>query len=116
MRSTILAQKRAKVLRRSMTGPEQTLWLMLRRDRLSLHFRCQHPIGPFILDFYCAKARLCVEIDGPAHEDKTEQDEHRTQWLNGQGIRVIRFSVEDVELRPAVVVAAIVQAAAPSTA
>ena len=116
MRSTILAQKRAKSLRRDLTAPEKTLWAMLRRDAQGLHFRRQHAVGPYILDFYCASAKLCVEVDGPGHEDTVEADERRTMWLNGQGIRVIRFSEEEVETRSAAVIAAIVRAAAPSTA
>jgi len=50
------------------------------------------------------------------HPEQVEHDRRRTEWLNGQGIRVIRFAVEDVAVRPAWVVAAIAQAAAPSTA
>ena len=116
MRATILTQKRAKTLRRSMTQPEQTLWSLLRRNQQGAHFRRQRAVGPYILDFYCATARLCVEVDGPAHADQAAHDERRTRWLAEQGIRVIRFSVGDVETRPAAVVAAIVRAAAPSTA
>jgi very-short-patch-repair endonuclease len=99
-----------------MTIPERTLWALLRRDQLKLHFRRQHPIGAFILDFYCAKAKLCVEIDGPVHAERLEYDRRRTEWLEREGIRVLRFSTEDVERRSAVVVAAIVRAAALSTA
>ena len=71
MRSSILTQKRAKVLRRNLTQPEQTLWALLRRNGLGLHFRRQHALGPYILDFYCAAAKLCVEVDGPAHEERS---------------------------------------------
>ena len=99
-----------------MTIPERTLWGLLRRDQLNLHFRRQHPIGPFILDFYCAKAKLCVEIDGPVHAEQLEYDRRRTEWLEREGIRVLRFSPQDVERRPAIVVADIVQADSPSTA
>src|SRR5688572_5676256 len=116
MRSPILTQKRARALRRNLTQPERTLWSMLRRNLLSLHFRRQHALGPFILDFYCASARLCVEVDGPVHADQSDRDQRRTAWLGGQGVRVIRFSIEEIEQRPAVVIAAIEQAAAPSTA
>ena len=116
MRVTILTQKRAKSLRRAMTRPEQTLWSLLRRNQQGPHFRRQHAVGPYILDFYCATARLCVEVDGPAHAERAAHDERRTRWLGEQGIRVIRFSVEEVETRPAAVVAAIVRAATPSTA
>jgi very-short-patch-repair endonuclease len=116
MRAPILTQKRAKSLRRSMTRPEQTLWTLLRRNQQGFHFRRQHAVGPYILDFYCAAARLCVEVDGPVHADQVSHDERRTRWLEEQGIRVIRFSVEDVEMRPAAVIATIMRAAAPSTA
>ena len=116
MRAPILTQKRAKSLRRSMTRPEKTLWSLLRRNLQGLHFRRQHAIGPYILDFYCASARLCVEVDGPVHAEQAARDERRTGWLGEQGIKVIRFSVDDVESRPAVVIAAIVKAAAPSPA
>ncbi|MDR3475586.1 MAG: DUF559 domain-containing protein [Devosia sp.] len=113
MRAPILTQKRAKALRRSMTQPEKTLWALLRRNQQGLHFRRQHAIGPYILDFYCAAVHLCVEVDGPAHADQIAHDERRTRWLAEQGISVIRFSADDVEARPAAVVAAVVQAAAP---
>jgi very-short-patch-repair endonuclease len=75
----------------------------------------QHPIGPYVLDFYCASARLCVEIDGPSHADQSERDDRRTEWLVGQGIRVLRFSPNDLDARPAAVLRAIAQAAPLST-
>jgi very-short-patch-repair endonuclease len=87
MRVTILTQKRAKSLRRAMTRPEQTLWSLLRRNQQGPHFRRQHAVGPYILDFYCATARLCVEVDGPAHAERAAHDERRTRWLGEQGIR-----------------------------
>ena len=111
-----LTVTRARALRREMTKPEVILWLALRGGQTGLRFRRQHPIGWYILDFYCADAALCVEVDGPVHNEKAEHDQRRTEWLNGQGIRVIRFSAEDIVVRPAWVVAAIVPAAAPSTA
>ena len=98
-----------------MTGPERDLWFLLRRDRQHLHFRRQHAVGPYILDFHCAEAMLCVEVDGPVHALQVEYDRRRTEWLNGQGIRVTRFAAEDIEERPAWVIAEIVKAAAPST-
>ena len=116
MRAPILTQKRAKSLRRTMTEPERALWHVLRRNRQGPHFRRQHAVGPYILDFYCAEAKLCIEVDGPVHPEQVEHDRRRTEWLNGQGIRVIRFAVEDVAVRSAWAVAAIAQAAAPSTA
>jgi very-short-patch-repair endonuclease len=116
MRAPIQTQNRAKALRKSLTQPEQLLWTMLRRNQLGLHFRRQHAVGIYILDFYCAGAKLCVEVDGPSHDDRAAYDARRSKWLNEQGIQVIRFSVDELERRPAVVLAAIQAAAAPSTA
>lgn len=112
-RAPILTQKRAKSLRRSLTQPERTLWSLLRRNRLGLHFRRQHAMGPYILDVYCAAAALCVEVDGPSHVDGAARDARRTEWLNEHGIRVARFSADEFEQRPAAVLAAIARAAAP---
>ena len=85
MRSPILTQKRAKSLRRAMSEPERELWFLLRRNRQQVHVRRQHAVGPYILDFYCAEAALCVDVDGPVHTEQVEHDRHRTEWLNGQG-------------------------------
>lgn len=116
MRSSILTQKRAKALRRGLTQPEQALWALLRRNQLGLHIRRHHALGPYILDFYCAAAKLCVEVDGPTHGNRANHDARRDAWLVDQGIRTLRFSVEDVEVRPAAILAGIRDAAAPSTA
>jgi very-short-patch-repair endonuclease len=119
MRSPILTSKRARVLRRNLTRPETTLWALLRRKQLShLRFRRQHPFGAYILDFYCPAAKLCVEVDGPVHDDPRQvaHDAARTQWLAAQGISLVRFSAADVEERPAFVLATIARVAAPSTA
>ena len=92
---------RARVLRRKLTPPEARLWTRLRGRGLgALKFRRQHPIGPYVLDFYCAEATLAVEIDGASHDhpDRIEHDRRRTSWLNTQGIRVIRISAEAVRI------------------
>lgn len=99
MRAPVLTQKRARSLRRSLSPPEAALWLRLRvRAPDRPNFRRQHPIGPFILDFYCASARLAVEIDGQHHAtgDHPERDMRRSAWLKAQGITVIRFPAMDV--------------------
>jgi very-short-patch-repair endonuclease len=100
-----------------MTGPERTLWALLKRNRRGLHFRRQYPVGPFILDFYCAAARLCIEIDGPVHADQVERDARRTAWLwsNDQNPQQ-RNTTHQQETRPPLELAAIAQAAPPSTA
>ncbi|HEV7277426.1 MAG TPA: DUF559 domain-containing protein [Devosiaceae bacterium] len=107
MRSTILTQKRARALRRNLTQPERTLWSMLRCTQLGLRFRRQQALGAFILDFYCAAAKLCVEVDGPVHMERAAADARRDGWLAGRGIRTLRFSTEEVEQRPAMVLAVI---------
>jgi very-short-patch-repair endonuclease len=101
-----------------MTEPERLLWAMLRGSQLKLRFRRQHPIGSYVLDFYCASARLCVEVDGPVHAepDQRAHDAQRDRWLEAQGVRVLRVPAADVSARPAAVIAAIVQAATPSAA
>ena len=99
MRSSILTSKRAKALRRDMTGPEVLLWLKLRqRQDDGLKFRNQHAIGPYILDFFCAKARLAIEIDGAAHGEDRQilHDERRDAWLRSQGITVYRVGANSV--------------------
>jgi very-short-patch-repair endonuclease len=112
MRSSILTQKRAKSLRRALTQPEQALWALLRRNQPGLHFRRQHALGPYILDFYCAATKLCVEVDGPIHAERAEHDARRDAWLAEQGVRVLRFAVDEVEQRSAVVMRRIKDAAA----
>jgi len=82
-----------------MTPPEARLWSHLRGKRLGgLKFRRQHPIGPFILDFYCAEVRLAVEVDGQGHDhpDRVAHDRRRTAWLHAQRVRVIRLAAEAV--------------------
>ncbi len=63
-----------------------------------LHFRRQHPIGRYVVDFYCSSARLIVELDGPHHDDliAADRDQARTKWLNEQGFRVLRFRNAEV--------------------
>lgn len=121
MRAPIVTFKRAKRLRREMSLPEVILWQHLRGRRLGhIRFRRQHPIGPYILDFYCADARLCVEIDRYSHEnaEQAAHDERRTEWLRQKGIEVLRFMASDIlkDEHLEGVLKAIELAAAPSTA
>ena len=90
-----LSYTRAKAFRREMTPPEARLWQWLRAGRMrGLKFRRQHPVGPYILDFYCAEAKLAIEVDGSVHDgaEQAEHDRRRTAWLgSAHGIRVIRL-------------------------
>ena len=85
----------AKVLRRAMSLPEVLLWQAIKGRKLGgLQFRKQHPVGPYILDFYCHAERLAVEVDGSSHDfgDRPRRDERRDAWLLAQGIRTLRIS------------------------
>src|SRR5438876_4893308 len=89
----------ARALRRDLTPGERILWQALRRRRLAgLRFRCQHPLGSFILDFCCPEHRLVVELDGAGHQEaeQREYDKRRTQHLESYGYRVLRFRNEEV--------------------
>jgi very-short-patch-repair endonuclease len=91
---------RAGALRRTQTAPEKKLWWHI-RHRLPVehtHFRRQVPIGSFLADFCCLRAKLIVEVDGNQHgsEENAARDERRTVYLASQGFRVLRFSNRDV--------------------
>ena len=87
----------ARNLRQNMTPAEQVLWEALKgRQVAGLKFRCQHPVGPFILDFYCPARKLAVEVDGGVHDGPAEYDEARTQQLNDYGYQVLRFRNDEV--------------------
>jgi len=78
-----------------MTPPEARLWVALRRKTLEgWRFRRQHPFGPYVLDFYCDRAKLAVEIDGQAHwlGANPERDARRDEWVAMQGVRTLRLS------------------------
>jgi very-short-patch-repair endonuclease len=89
---------RAKELRKTQTKVEQVLWARLRNRGLhGLKFRRQHPIGPYIADFYCAEHRLIVEVDGGIHNAQQEPDKLRGEQLAAHGYRVVRFTNAEVE-------------------
>jgi very-short-patch-repair endonuclease len=90
------AYKNARRFRRDLSLPEKLLWVRIRRGELN--FRRQHPIGEYVLDFYCPAAKLAIEVDGAAHDfgDRPRRDERRTEWLSEQGIEVLRIPARDV--------------------
>jgi very-short-patch-repair endonuclease len=89
---------RARELRRNTTKAEERLWRQLRsRNIEGLKFRRQHPVGSFIVDFYCPQSKLIIEVDGGSHADQQEYDQQRTEWLQARGYRVIRFTNDDVK-------------------
>ncbi len=93
---------KARHLRDNLSLPEALLWRLLKGLPEGVHFRSQHPIGNYVLDFYCAKAKVAFEIDGIAHDMGTrpERDGLRDVWLRGQGIEVVRISATEVLKSP----------------
>ncbi|HEX7604596.1 MAG TPA: endonuclease domain-containing protein [Polyangiaceae bacterium] len=83
-------------MRSAPTPSEALLWRHLRGDALGVRFRRQVVVGPFIVDFYCAAARLVVEIDGGIHLAQAERDARRDAALVADGFRVVR--VRDVDV------------------
>jgi very-short-patch-repair endonuclease len=84
----------ARKLRLMPTDAEIRLWSRLRRKQLEgFRFRRQHPLGPYVVDFFCPAAKLAIEVDGGQHADDGEA---RTRWLEARGYRVIRFWNNDV--------------------
>ena len=88
--------QRAKELRRNMTPAEKMLWGELRANKLGVHFRRQQVIQGFIVDFYCHKASLVIEVDGDIHDLQREEDARREKALSELGLRVIRFRNDEV--------------------
>jgi very-short-patch-repair endonuclease len=88
----------ARRARREMSLPEVLLWQRLKGSPQGIAFRKQHPIGNYRADFYCAAAKLVIEVDGVAHDmgDRPQRDAERTTWLESQGYRIIRIPVADV--------------------
>ncbi len=98
IRTAAQIQIQARELRQRMTPSENKLWSTLRGRQIEgLKFRRQHPIGPYIVDFFCAKHRLVIEIDGAIHDCQLQADEQRTAELVVRGYKVIRFSNEEIE-------------------
>jgi very-short-patch-repair endonuclease len=110
--------EKARALRRTMTPPEVRLWAILRTAPSGIRFCRQHPIDPFVLDFYCPRAKLAIEIDGIAHDmgDIPQHDQARDRWLNEQGIATMRIPASDVFQRLEAIIENILERAAfPST-
>lgn len=88
--------ERAKELRREMTLAEKLLWQEVRAKKLGVRFRRQQVIQGFIVDFYCHKSALVVEVDGDIHDLQREEDDRREKALRELGLRIVRFRNDDV--------------------
>ena len=102
--------RRARELRKDMTLPERLLWQLLKTSPNGLKFRRQHPAGTYILDFFCARANLAIEIDGFAHDtaDRPERGTARDAWLAAHQIECLHIPAHDVLRNADAVAAAIV--------
>jgi very-short-patch-repair endonuclease len=88
---------KARELRSSSAPAEPKLWSLLRnRQPGGLKFRRQHPILPYVADFYCDEVRLVIELDGPSHDGRVERDAVRTAFLKDRGYTELRFVNDDV--------------------
>jgi very-short-patch-repair endonuclease len=88
---------RAKQLHRNLSPAEEKLWQHLRAHHMSdVHFRNQHAIGSYIVDFCAPRKKLIIELDGSQHLDQKEYDEARTAYLELRGYKVLRFWNHDV--------------------
>lgn len=88
----------ARELRRDMTPAEKILWREIRDNKLGVHFRRQQIIAGFIVDFYCHKSGLVIELDGGIHQEgeQKELDANRDKVLGKMGLRIVRFKNEGV--------------------
>ena len=87
----------ARQLRQTWTLAEVILWLNIQKEALGYEFHRQVPIDEYIVDFYCHELELAIEIDGYTHDYNYEKDDKRQKVLEGLGIRVVRFTEEDVK-------------------
>ena len=100
MTATDRAYKNARRFRRELSLPEKLMWARIKRA--DIRIRRQHVVGPYVLDFYFAVAKLAIEVDGAAHDfgDRPEHDEIRTRWLNAKGIEILRIPAKAVPADP----------------
>jgi very-short-patch-repair endonuclease len=94
-----------------MTLPEVLLWQQLRGRKSGLKFRRQHPIEPYVVDFYCREAGLVVEIDGGMHDssERSLSDQKRDAFLKARGLQILRINASDVLGDPAAVAQSITE-------
>jgi very-short-patch-repair endonuclease len=96
-RTTLKAFANSRKLRRDQTPAETKLWQALRAHQAGdVHFRRQHAIGNYIVDFCSPRQKLVIEVDGSQHLEQVEYDNRRTAFLESKGYRVLRFWNDDV--------------------
>ncbi len=90
-------KKFSKKLRNESTLSEVLLWKEIKDKKLGCQFLRQRPINNYIVDFYCSKLNLAIEIDGISHDAKIENDEVRDEILKNAGVKIIRFRDIDIK-------------------
>lgn len=88
---------RRRELRRRLTKSENILWQQLRNNGLGLRFKRQYSVMNYVIDFYCPKAKLAIELDGSIHKTSKRYDSYRTRYLYSLEIKEIRFHNWQVE-------------------
>ncbi|MDC7676536.1 endonuclease domain-containing protein [Asticcacaulis machinosus] len=89
----------ARKLRQDMSLPERLIWSRIKTRQEGLPaFKRQYPFGPYVFDFYCAKVKLVIEIDGMAHSigDRPERDQIRDDFLRERGFDIMRINAHDI--------------------
>ena len=115
MRATRKSMRNAKQQRRTMSPPEVKLWALLRRSPGGVGFRRQHPVGPYVADFYCPAAKLVIEIDGLIHDFTVERDEVRDEYMRALGLDILRIPASEVVKDALSVADGLVRLCGPST-
>jgi very-short-patch-repair endonuclease len=118
--ATVFAAQNALVLRKSMTDAEKRLWNGLRYDidlPAGTHFRRQHAIGNYIVDFACLQHRLVIELDGPIHtvRNQARRDAAKGHFLKNEGFTILRFTNQEVMLGRSAVLNSVAMALAAAT-
>jgi len=96
--ASALIFQRARELRDHLTDAESILWMHLRGKQMGYKFRRQHPIGNYIVDFYCHQLKLVIEADGPVHDkhEVSNNDKERQLTLENEGLKIIRFTNHEI--------------------
>ncbi|MCH8275325.1 MAG: DUF559 domain-containing protein [Armatimonadetes bacterium] len=96
MRKGSKNREKVRSLRKNMSISERRLWDAVRKNKLGFSFRRQLPVGPYALDFYCAEAALCIEVDGEQHADREVRDTARDEYMTERGVHTLRIPSLDL--------------------
>lgn len=89
-------KERRQELRNNAPEAEKMLWKKLKNSQLGCKFRRQYSVDGYVVDFYCPKFRLAIELDGKTHNKTQIYDQYRTRWLNAFNIKIVRFTNQQI--------------------